>query len=106
MNNKRLKKACESRELCDVCRNDERQRQQIGFPDICPYGYTKDNLPTKEEIEKANKQPVMKKPAPNPDKCKFAVRDCCGKPHICSVTMGDCHDYFDKNCSLRIQNKG
>jgi len=42
----------------------------------------------------------------SPDKCKFAVPDCCGKPHICSMTMGDCPDHFDKDCKIRLKYKG
>ena len=44
--------------------------------------------------------------SPQNDKCKFAVRDCCGKPHICSCTMGDCPDHFDKDCKIRKKYKG
>jgi len=93
MNLKRVNKACLSLKHCITCRNDVRQQKAIGFPEICPYGYTKDNLPA----EKKNTRN---------DKCKFAVPDCCGKPHICSCTMGDCPDHFDKNCKIRLKYKG
>ena len=41
-----------------------------------------------------------------PDKCKFARPDCCGKPHICQVGGGDCSDYMNKECETRLKNKG
>ena len=33
--------------------------------------------------------------------CKYAVRDCCGKPYICSVDGGDCPDRFNDECVKR-----
>jgi len=37
--------ACKSRLHCEVCRTDEVQRCRIGWPQICPEGFTPDNLP-------------------------------------------------------------
>ena len=47
-------------------------------------------------------RPVRNKPiSVGKSPCKYAVRDCCGKPYICSVDGGDCPDRFNDECVKR-----
>jgi len=100
---------CKSEKHCRVCRKKfggRAMRKQwaalfnIAAVDFdCPNG--------KEWIEEAVKTAASSRTAgtgyratsmPVRDKCRLAVRDCCGKPHICSVDGGTCPDPFNLEC--------
>jgi hypothetical protein len=45
------------------------------------------------------------KKQPQNDRCKFAIKDCCGKPPICSVDGGVCENSFNAQCQKNPENR-
>ena len=90
MNETTIKRACQSKKHCKNCRNSEANRKACGFPEICPYGYTKDNLP---DI-KQNKKPIKKLNSISKiqiDYCPHFEKPCCTrKTGMCKITKEKC----------------
>ncbi len=101
-----INKICRSQAHCSTCRNFEdghTWRESLGkvfdlpggVVDFeCPEGFDWGDEP---EPKKIDGQPI----SPGRPQCKYAVRDCCGKPYICSVDGGDCPDRFNDECVKR-----
>ena len=63
-------KLCGVPSNCAVCRQIPSHRAVIGWPDVCPRGYTADNLP-RDRKRKGGCAPAPKPPTP-PDKWALA----------------------------------
>ena len=68
------------------------------------YLITEENWNTLARLFSGQPAPLRKQPVRVPSRagiCKYATRDCCGKPYICSVDGGTCPDQFNDDCVKR-----